>query len=154
MLLNKLITRGASSYVAGEFSFRSELKGADSRRSRGSFVSTVSVNDLDVYARRPTSRKKSSSFFLLAVEHRLPRPPFAAAPFFFLDVRTKNPLCPLLPALSRPLGPPFHSSGLMADAAIGFLQKRKRSSRKAARRTIYLAFSFSHFHKPLLRNKG
>lgn len=33
-----------------------------------------------------------------------------------------------------------HDSGLMADRAIGFLQKRKRSSRKGAERAIGAAF--------------
>lgn len=49
----------------------------------------------------------------------------------------------LLPALA--LQPPYqpftrHGSGLMADGAIGFLQKRKRSSRKGAERAIGAVF--------------
>lgn len=42
----------------------------------------------------------------------------------------------------RPSYQPFtgHGSGLMADGAIGFLQKRKRSSRKGAERAIGAAF--------------
>ena len=54
-------------------------------------------------------------------------------------------------ALRRPYQPfTEHDSGLMADRAIGFLQKRKRSSRKDAERAIGAAFvtlfiSFSPF---------